>query len=92
MTTTTNRPTPSVSPGRRRRVSHFVRDFPQVHLGLGLFGNFLFVVGSIMFFYPSVKTAAVWIFVVASVGMFLGSLGQMVVRIDKQREQRRSQQ
>lgn len=62
-----------------------LRDFPWVHLGLGLFGNTLFFVGSVMFFWSSVKTLAIWLFVVGSLGMLLGSIGQVLVRIDKHR-------
>jgi hypothetical protein len=68
-----------------RKLRRIVRDFPWVHLGIGLFGNAAFVVGSILFFFKSVQTLAIWIFVVASVGMFIGSLGQLLVRIDRDR-------
>ncbi len=62
-----------------------LRDFPWVHLGLGLSGNTCFLVGSVMFFWPSVKTLAIWLFVVGSLGMLLGSVGELLVRIEKRR-------
>ncbi|MGK2852835.1 MAG: hypothetical protein ACSLE3_01805 [Microbacteriaceae bacterium] len=34
----------------RRWLGAALRDFPWVHLGIGLFGNAMFVVGSVMFF------------------------------------------
>lgn len=71
-----------------RRVSRVVRDFPWVHLGIGLLGNAAFVVGSVLFFFKSVQTLAIWVFVVASAGMFVGSLGQLLVRIDRARDGR----
>jgi hypothetical protein len=66
---------------RRQRASRFVRDFPWIHLGIGLVGNLAFVVGSVMFFYDGLATAAIWVFVVASAGMFVGSVGELVVRM-----------
>lgn len=66
-----------------RHVSRIARDFPWVHLGIGLFGNAAFVAGSILFFFKSVQTLAIWVFVIASAGMFVGSLGQLLVRIDR---------
>ena len=38
-----------------------------------------------MFFWPAVKTAAIWVFVVASLGMLVGSVGELLVRIEKKR-------
>ncbi|MDQ2758517.1 MAG: YrhK family protein [Actinomycetota bacterium] len=71
--------------GQRRWLGSALRDFPWVHLGLGLMGNTLFVIGSVMFFWPSVKTPAVWLFVIGSLGMLLGSVGELLVRIEKRR-------
>lgn len=67
------------------RVTELVRNFPWLHLGLGLAGNTLFLVGSVMFFFPSVKTAAIWGFVLGSAGMLIGSIGELLVRVDKRR-------
>ncbi|MGB7817212.1 MAG: YrhK family protein [Ornithinibacter sp.] len=69
----------------RRWVGTALRDFPWVHLGLGLFGNALFVIGSVMFFWESVKTLGIWLFVFGSLGMLLGSVGEFLVRIEKRR-------
>jgi len=54
-----------------------------VHSGLGLFGNALFVIGSVMFFWESVKTLGIWLFVFGSLGMLLGSVGELLARIEK---------
>lgn len=70
---------------QRRWMGTALRDFPWVHLGLGLVGNTLFVIGSVMFFWSSVKTLAIWLFVFGSLGMFLGSVGELLVRIEKRR-------
>ena len=74
------------SAGREHRwIGTALRDFPWVHLGMALFGNALFVAGSVMFFSDSVKTLAIWLFVVGSFGMLLGSVGELLVRIEKRR-------
>lgn len=62
-----------------------LRDFPWVHLGLGLVGNACFFVGSIFFFYESLKTAGIWLFVIGSLGMLLGSIGEFLVKVEKKR-------
>ncbi|MDN5764719.1 MAG: YrhK family protein [Humibacillus sp.] len=71
--------------GEQRWIGAALRDFPWVHLGLGLFGNTLFVIGSVMFFWSSTKTLAIWLFVFGSLGMLLGSAGELLVRIEKRR-------
>lgn len=38
-----------------------------------------------MFFWSSVKTRAIWLFVIGSLGMLLGSLGELLVRVEKRR-------
>lgn len=70
---------------KRRRIGTVLREFPWVHLGLGLFGNTLFVVGSVLFFWASVKTLAIWMFIFGSLGMLLGSIGELLVRVEKRR-------
>ena len=70
---------------QRRWIGTALRDFPWVHLGLGLTGNMLFVVGSVMFFWASVKALAIWLFVLGSLGMLLGSVGELLVRVEKRR-------
>jgi hypothetical protein len=56
-----------------------------VHLGLGLVGNTLFFVGSVMCFWASVQTLAIWLFVLGSLGMLTGSVGELLVRVEKRR-------
>lgn len=81
----TSAPDPTPAGAERRWAGTLLREFPWVHLGLGLFGNTAFVVGSVMFFWESVKTLAIWLFVVGSVGMLIGSLGELLVRVEKRR-------
>lgn len=69
----------------RQWIGTALREFPWVHLGLGLAGNSLFVAGSVMFFWSSVKTLAIWLFVFGSLGMLLGSVGELLIRVEKRR-------
>lgn len=54
-----------------------MRRFPQVHLGIGLVGNALFMTGSVLFMLK-MSTVGVYFFIVGSSGMFLGSLGELL--------------
>lgn len=67
-----------------------VRDFRPIHLGVGLFGNFCFVVGSVLFFetFKAWHTLAVWLFVLGSAGMFLGSVGELAKSVFEARERK----
>ncbi len=75
----------TVRSAERRWIGTALRDFPWVHLGLGLMGNTLFVVGSVLFFWESVMTLAIWLFVLGSLGMLLGSVGELLVRVERRR-------
>lgn len=68
----------------------FLRDYEWIHIGVGLFGNFLFFVGSVFFLWASWQTAGVWLFIVGSFAMLLGSLGEALVRWER-RLRRRSE-
>ena len=74
-----------ITRARRKGLPALLHDFPWVHLGIGLLGNAAFVVGSAMFFFKSTETAAIWVFVLASAGMLIGSLGELFVRIESRR-------
>lgn len=64
----------------RRALREFFDHFEWVHITLGLIGNFLFFIGSILFFYASLETAGVWLFVIGSLLMFVGSCGDALVK------------
>jgi len=49
----------------------------HVHQGIGLFGNALFVVGSVLFILQR-QDVGLWFFLTGSVGMFVGSLGNLI--------------
>ena len=55
-----------------------VTDYQYIHLGIGIMGNAMFLIGSILFFesFEAWRTLAVWLFVLGSAGMLTGSLGK----------------
>ncbi len=59
---------------------YLLQDFPFIHLIIGGFGNTAFLVGSVCFLFPSLERIALWLFVLGSLGMFVGSLGEVFVR------------
>lgn len=67
----------------RHPIKILVQDYGWIHLGLGLFGNAAFFVGSIMFLPPfePYRTVGVWLFIVGAFFMMIGSLGRLLVDI-----------
>lgn len=63
----------------------FIRDYPYIHLGLGLIGNTLFVIGSILFFkiFADWYTVAVWCFVIGSALMLVGAAGKALTDLEQ---------
>jgi hypothetical protein len=71
-----------------RHIRRYAHDIPWVHMGVALFGNFAFVVGSLFFLSPTLTRAGTWLFVVASWGMLVGVIGEILSRYEaKQRRQ-----
>ena len=70
--------------GKRKLLREFVRDYPRIHLSLGLLGNATFLVGSVFFLYePPLQTVGTWLFIIGSLGMLLGSIGSVLVKVEK---------
>lgn len=77
---TTTRPAP---PGTvRARLVAWLEEFHWIHTSLGLVGNVCFFVGSVFFLWEATKLAGVWLFIVGSLGMLLGSIGDKVVQLE----------
>ena len=60
-----------------------VQDYGWIHTAIGAIGNFTFFVGSI-FFLPSFKallTVGVWLFILGSLLMLVGAIGDFLVKI-----------
>ncbi len=59
-----------------------VRDYGWIHSGVGLLGNLAFVIGSVLFLpaFEPWKVTGVWLFITGSTLMFVGALGDMLVK------------
>lgn len=64
-----------------------VQDYGWIHTGVGLTGNFCFVVGSVLFLpqFESQRLLGVWLFIVGSALMFVGALGDFMVKVYEKR-------
>jgi len=71
---------------RRQRwaLGAFVFRFPLVHLGIGIAGNALFLVGTVLFLLRQ-EGVGTWFFLVGSCGMLLGSVGEGLRALGKHR-------
>ena len=65
-----------------RHIRRFAHDIPWVHLGVALVGNLAFVVGSLFFLSPALTRAGTWLFVVASWGLLVGVIGEILARYE----------
>lgn len=78
--------------GSTRRLPYplhvMVCDYEWIHICLGLIGNLAFVVGSFLFFWESTKQWALWLFVIGSIGMLIGSMGSAFVKYEHKRSDR----
>lgn len=65
----------------RTPVKILVQDYSWIHLTLGLIGNILFFVGSVLFLpqFEPYKVFAIWLFIVGSFLMLTGSVGRVLV-------------
>ena len=66
-----------------RPVRELICNYRWIHTTLGLTGNSLFLVGSVLFLWSSLQTAGVWLFIVGSAGMLIGSIGGAVVEAEE---------
>ncbi len=64
-------------------VKVLVQDYGWVHLSLGLLGNLMFFVGSVLFLpvLEKYKVLGVWLFIIGSFLMLIGSIGRFLVDI-----------
>ncbi len=64
-----------------------IQDYSWIHMTIGLVGNLSFFIGSILFFerFKDYKTLAVWLFVVGSLFMLVGSVGNFFVNLWEKR-------
>jgi uncharacterized membrane protein YdcZ (DUF606 family) len=60
-------------------------EYPWFHRWMGLIGNVAFVVGSVFFLYARLEVTGTWIFILASSGMMIDSIGEKMVRRESDR-------
>lgn len=70
---------------RSSAVSTFAHDFPWFHRWMGLVGNALFVIGSVFFLFERLVIPGTWIFIGASLGMLVDSVGEKLRRREDER-------
>lgn len=60
-----------------------VHDFGWIHLSLGLLGNALFLIGSVLFLpvFEEQQTIGVWLFITGSFLMLIGAVGRLLVEL-----------
>lgn len=86
-----------------RFIKTLVHEYGWIHLGIGLAGNGLFIIGSILFlpdwdaarlpFFAGLtewQTVGVWLFIIGATLMFVGSLGELLVSIYSRRKERQA--
>jgi hypothetical protein len=61
-------------------VKEFFQEYEWIHTSLGILGNVLFFVGSILFLFESVHKWDIYTFIVGSLLMLVGSVGSAVVK------------
>ncbi|MFW6324428.1 MAG: YrhK family protein [Desulfovibrionales bacterium] len=64
----------------------FIREYEWVHLGIGIFGNLCFFVGSIFFLFEPLKTYGTWLFIIGAFGMLVGAVGSGSVKLERKRK------
>jgi hypothetical protein len=67
----------------KQAIHEFITEYQWIHARLGLIGNVSFFIGSIFFLWDTTQTIGVWLFIIGSGGMLLGSLGDMFVLTEK---------
>ncbi len=70
---------------RSAAVLTFAHDFPWFHRWIGLVGNALFVIGSVCFLFDRLVIPGTWIFVAASLGLLIDSVGEKLRRREQER-------
>lgn len=62
-------------------IKKLVQDYGWFHLSLGVLGNVMFFAGSVSFLpaLEAYRTVGVWLFIVGSFLMLIGSLGRLLV-------------
>lgn len=68
-----------------RTLTAIAHQYRWFHRWMGIVGNALFVVGSIFFLSPTLLDPGTWIFIIASSGMLIDSIGEKMVKAHVER-------
>lgn len=73
-----------------RCIQALVQDYGWIHTSIGAIGNFVFFIGSIFFLpqFKSMLVVGVWLFILGSLLMFVGAVGEFFVKIYEGQERR----
>ncbi|AUV82936.1 hypothetical protein C2R22_15865 [Salinigranum rubrum] len=58
----------------------FFDEYEWIHLSLGIVGNVLFFVGSVLFLYETIEVLDIYTFIVGSFLMLVGAVGKALVK------------
>lgn len=79
-----------LSEKQKHALRTFFDEYEWVHIALGLTGNFLFFLGSIMFLEKSWQYNGTWLFVAGAFLMFIGSFGNALVKYVSRRNNKKA--
>lgn len=73
---------------KKAGLEFIVREYRHWHIAIGVFGNTLFLIGSVLFFnvFAAWQTFAVWLFVIGSASMLVSALGEMAKSVYEKRD------
>ncbi len=71
--------------GRMSALRAFLVEYEWLHALIGVAGNVLFVAGSTMFIWETIKPYALACFVTGSAAMLIGNLAGVIVRLQRHR-------
>lgn len=66
--------------GAYEAIRRLARDYDWIHTGVGIAGNLMFFIGSILFLFEPAKVVGIWLFILGSFGMLVGSVGRAIVK------------
>ena len=71
-------------------IKTIVQDYGWIHTAIGAIGNFIFFIGSIFFLpnFHSMLVLGVWLFIIGSLLMMMGAIGEIFVKIYDAEERR----
>lgn len=66
--------------GAYEAIRRVAEDYEWFRTAVGIAGNLMFFVGSILFLFEATKVAGIWLFIVGSFGMLVSAIGNAIVK------------